>query len=190
MSFKKSYFTITNVFLLAIILTFVIYSANFKKPMFTHFDGLPLCGLWRFNLPIVDEHGNYLYSDGELNMALLIHTDMSKNEKHEIIDKLLPIYISPNRSVIFKETVHETTIDAIENSLVVINNTTDVKKIIPLNFNFHKKHYLALNKKHHNPEGDLKYYNIFQDMIEILPDHVEEINNVYLTGKDEPQRNR
>ena len=61
-------------------------------------------------------------------MALLIHTDMSKNEKHEIIDNLLPIYISPNRSVIFKETVHETTIDAIENSLVVINNTTDVKK--------------------------------------------------------------
>ena len=151
--------------------------------MFTHFDGLPLWGLWRFNLPIVDEHGNYLYTDGDLNMAFLIHADVSKNERNEIIRNYLPMWIGPRKSVIFKETNNEIIVDAMENSLIAINNSSGVKAIIPLNFNLHKEHHLMLYRQYHNSKVDTKIYNLFQDITEILPDHAAEINEVYLSTK-------
>jgi hypothetical protein len=182
MNFKKSYFIAISVFF-AILLSFLFYAAHFEKPMFTHFDGIPLFGLWQFNLPVVDEHGNYLYTDGDLNMAILIHADMSENERHEIIRNYLPMWIAQRKSVIFKETKNELVVNAMENSLIVVNNSSGTKAIIPLNFNLHKEHHLKLYRQYHNSKVDTSIYNLFQDIIKILPDHDAKINEVYFSAK-------
>ncbi len=183
MNFKKNFFIAIIVIITVILLSFLFYAAHFEKPMFTHFDGIPMRGLWRFNLPVVDEHGNYLYTDGYLNMAILIRADMSKNESTEIIRNYLPMWIAPRKSVIFKETSNEIVVDAMENSLIVVNNSSGAKAIMPLKFNLHKDHHLKLYRQYHNSKVNTSIYNLFQDIIEILPDHAAEINEVYLSAK-------
>ena len=52
-----------------------------------------------------------------------------------------------------------------------------------------KEHHLKLYKKYHNSKVDISVYNLFQDIIKILPDHAAEINEVYLSAKgDQPGR--
>jgi len=174
--------------IIAICFFAAIYAGCHKKPMFTHFDFIPLWGFARINSPICDYHGNFLYADGDLNMVLLVRTDIVDIEDSKFDVNYMPIAISSRQSLLFKGTASELTINAKDNYLVIINTTTGFKKEILLPFNFYKSHMFNLTKKHHDENYDRDKANLFKDLIEILPENAAEINEAYLGGKSSLDR--